>query len=55
MPLAFCRIQIRIGHKRAKGSIDGKIMHCIGASPSGKAAAFGAAIRWFESNRPAIQ
>ena len=23
-----------------------------GASPSGKAAAFGAAIRWFESNRP---
>ena len=29
-----------------------RIITFDGASPSGKAAAFGAAIRWFESNRP---
>ena len=32
--------------------VNGRINAAIGASPSGKAADFGSAIRWFESSRP---
>ena len=31
---------------------DKQVYHKVGASPSGKASAFGADIRWFESSRP---
>ncbi len=38
----LCVMHRAVGHK----------LKNIGASPSGKASAFGADIRWFESSRP---
>ena len=40
--ILLCVLDIVVLHK----------MENIGASPSGKASAFGADIRWFESSRP---